>query len=316
MASKDRAQLPILQQRQSKYQKFVNLFISRFLHEDTAALKSMASDNFCDRIAFYKQKRDEFRNNPTAMAELAKWKNHCNDCDYTVLKGLIPLSCVGQKESGSKPFEKSDTWFSEFELHNDDSLVLSESTDSYIIGNLASYDRRQYPEWFDKKYTPGSITPEGQAFGHTLIVSKQRVYNVVDPDATANHSALLEKMKAHFVEFWNEGDSGKTSLLNRTKLAFDSQNDKLASEKGFASEYNALLPQITADFETMSKEFLRLKIQDFVIGVHPHPDISVGHLHMHAFPKVESLRKFSSKHHDWKTIALEAILEAEAQDHI
>ena len=187
--------------------------------------------------------------------------------------------------------------------------------DSYIIGNLASYDRRQYPEWFDKKYTPNSITPEGQAFGHALIVSKKRVYNVVDPDATAHQSALLKGMKAHFVEFWEKGDSGKKRLLDRTKLAFDSQNNKLASKKGFASQYNALLPQITADFETMSKEFLQLKIEDFVFGVHPHPDISVGHLHMHVFPILESLRKFSSKHHDWKTIAVGAVLKAEAQDH-
>lgn len=199
-------------------------------------------------------------------------------------------------------------------MHNDDSLVLSESTDSYIIGNLASYDRRQYPEWFDEKYTPGSITPEGQAFGHSLVVSKARVYNVVDPDATANHSALLKKMKAHFVEFWENGDSGKTKLLERTRLGFDSQNYKLERKKEFASQYNALLPQITADFETMSKEFLQLKIEDFVFAVHPHPEISVGHIHLHVFPKVESLRKFSSKHHDWKTVALEAVWEAEAQD--
>ncbi|MCJ1463977.1 hypothetical protein MMC07_002587 [Pseudocyphellaria aurata] len=186
--------------------------------------------------------------------------------------------------------------------------------DSYIIGNLASYDRRQYPEWFDKKYTPGSITPEGQAFGHSLVVSKKRVYNVVDPDATANSGALLKEMKAHFVEFWEKGESGKTSLLRRTKLAFESQNNKLASKREHAAQYNALLPRITADFEIMSKEFLYLKIEDFVFAVHPHPDISVGHLHMHVFPNVDSLRKFSSKHHDWKTIALAAILKAEAQD--
>lgn len=138
---------------------------------------------------------------------------------------------------------------------------------------------------------------------------------MVDPDATANRGALLKKMKAHFVEFWEKGDSGRTSLLDRTKLAFDNQNSKLASKKEVASQFNALLPQIMADFEIMSKEFLKLKIEDFIFAVHPHPDISVGHIHMHVFPSVESLRKVSSKHHDWKTIALEAIFKAEAQDH-
>lgn len=29
-----------------------------------------------------------------------------------IRKGLIPISLVGTEESGSKPFEKSDTWFS------------------------------------------------------------------------------------------------------------------------------------------------------------------------------------------------------------
>lgn len=85
LASNDQAKLPNLQQSRSQYQSFINFFTSRTHYEESAALKTMASDKSYDRIAFYKQKRDEFRNNPTAMAELAKWKNHDNDCEYTVL---------------------------------------------------------------------------------------------------------------------------------------------------------------------------------------------------------------------------------------
>lgn len=85
LVSKDRAKLPVLQQRQSQYQTFIDFFTTTLRYEESTALKPMASDNFSDRIAFYKQKRDEFRNDPTAMAELAKWKNHVNDCEYSVL---------------------------------------------------------------------------------------------------------------------------------------------------------------------------------------------------------------------------------------
>lgn len=85
LASNDQANLPNLQQSRSQYQSFINFFSSRTRYEESAALKTMASDKFYDRIAFYRQKRDEFRNNPTAMAELAKWKNHDNDYKYTVL---------------------------------------------------------------------------------------------------------------------------------------------------------------------------------------------------------------------------------------
>lgn len=204
--------------------------------------------------------------------------------------------------------------FQEFAMHNDESLILSESDDSLIIGNLASYDRRQYPEWFDAKYTPDSITPEGQAFGHTLVVSRKRVFNIIDPDATANDCSLLKEMKNHFVRFWENTHDGKERLIDRVRLAFDTQNAKLACKQDAIDNYNILLPQIESDFRRFSGEFRQLKIDEFVFAFHAYPDNSIGHLHMHVFPKLESLREFSSKHHDWKTISLKAVLEAEAED--
>lgn len=179
---------------------------------------------------------------------------------------------------------------------------------------MASYDSRQYPAWFDVKYKPGSITPEGQAFGHTLVVSRKRVFNVIDPDATANDASLLKEMKNHFIRFWEKSDNGKEKLIERVRLAFDTQNTKLASKPETINRYNALLPQIEADFRKLSIEFRQLKIEDLVFAFHAYPDNSIGHLHMHVFPRLESLRKFSSKHHDRKTISLEAVLEVEAED--
>ena len=35
---------------------------------------------------------------------------------------------------------------------------------------------------------------------------------------------------------------------------------------------------------------------------------------MHVFPKNSELRRFSTRTHDWKTIPIEAVLEAEEED--
>lgn len=192
-------------------------------------------------------------------------------------------------------------------------MILSESQDSYIIGNLASYDQRQYPPWFDPKFRPGESTPAGQGFGHTLVISKKRVFNVVDPDATANDCALLKEMKAHFISFWDT-ENGIPKLLTRTRSAFEEQNKRLATKESTLDKYWKMLPQWRSDYESLAEGFRKCKPTDFEFAFHAHPDNSVGHLHMHVFPKKLSLREFSSKQHDWKTIPLTAILEVEEED--
>lgn len=197
----------------------------------------------------------------------------------------------------------------EFKSHNDDSLVLSESPDSYVIGNMASYDGRQYPVWLDAKYSRSN--PCGQAFGHTLVISRRRVFNVVDPDATANNCALLEEMRAHFLKLWH---NDQERVIRRVRLGFDQQNQKLAGKEGTLELYRSLLPQLEADYEKLVTRFRTLSNDDFVFAFHAYPDNSIGHLHMHVFPRDEFLRQFSTKKHDWKTISLKSILEAEVND--
>lgn len=196
----------------------------------------------------------------------------------------------------------------EFESHNPSSLILSESQDSYIIGNLASYDKRQYPE-----FKPGEHTPEGQGFGHCLVIARKRIFNIVDPDATANHSALLEELKEHFVTFWKNED-GSPKLLERVRSTFEEQNTKLGKNYRNARSRKSLLHTLTKDFDVLSESFLRCKPEDFEFAFHAYPANSVGHLHMHVFPKNGDLRKFSTKSHDWKTIPIEAVLEVEEED--
>ena len=194
-------------------------------------------------------------------------------------------------------------------MHNDKSRILSSSEDSYIIGNMESYDKRQYPEWLDPKYK--TKTPEGQGFGHTLVIPRKRVYNIVDPEATANDCALIKEMKKHFVDYWKNFDQ-RRALLHSIETVFEAQNTKLGAKD--ETEFKATSPPVIEDYHEMAQKFLKLKAEDFRFAFHPHPDHSVGHLHMHVFPKDESLRKFSSKEHEKKTIPLDAVLEVEAED--
>ena len=196
----------------------------------------------------------------------------------------------------------------EFGSHNPSSLILSESQFSYIISNHASYDKRQYPE-----FKRGELTPEGQGFGHCLVIPRKRIFNIVDPEATADHSSLLKEMKEHFITFWKTED-GSPKLLKRVRSTFDEQNEKLASIDGNAESSESLLDTLMKDFDTLSKSFLRCRPDDFEFAFHAYPDNSVGHLHMHVFPKNDDLRKFSTKSHDWKTIPIEAVLEVEEED--
>lgn len=190
-------------------------------------------------------------------------------------------------------------------------MILSETPQSLVVGNLVSYDRRQYPEWFDSNYKPGINTPEGQAFGHCFVIPRKRIFNIVDPDAVANNADPVKEMREHFKTYWNE--DGKDGIISRIRLAVEGQNQNLASKKETSALYLQLESVIWKDFHRLSEEFRALGADDFVFGFHAYPDNSIGHLHMHVFPVKESLREFSTRRHDWKTISLECVLKAEKE---
>lgn len=190
-------------------------------------------------------------------------------------------------------------------------MILSETPRSLVVGNLVSYDKRQYPEWFDSSYKPGINTPEGQAFGHCFVIPRKRVFNIVDPDAVANNADLVKEMREHFKTYWNT--DGKERIISRIKLAVESQNEKLSSKKDTRARFLRLESIIWTDFQRLSEEFRALGADDFVFGFHAYPDNSIGHLHMHVFPIKESHREFSTRRHDWKTISLECVLKVEKE---
>jgi hypothetical protein len=180
-----------------------------------------------------------------------------------------------------------------------------------IIGNKHSYDSRQYPTWLDPRYEPGKNTPEGQAFGHTLVISKKRIFNVVDPDATANDCERIKEMKQHFSKFWEESQ-GWNKIIQHAKKVFDDQNKKLMEKA--PDKFEKISLELSEYFESSQQDFTKLKAHDFEYAFHPFPENSVGEIHMHVIAKKPSLRLFSAKRHDQKTIPLDVILEAEAED--
>ena len=199
----------------------------------------------------------------------------------------------------------------EYEVHYK-GLILSTSEESYIITNKASYDGRQYSKWSNGIYVPGEGTQEGQSFAHVLVIPKMRVFSVVDPDATKNHGALLIEMKEHFVKFWQSGN-GPREILHSVEATVKDENNKLVEQSRKPEDCKSLVADVLATFKEMSNEYKKLQPDDFVYAFHPFPGISVGHLHMHVFPKADKFRTVSTKRHDEKTIPLDVILEAEKE---
>ncbi|KAL8865301.1 MAG: hypothetical protein Q9198_009387, partial [Flavoplaca austrocitrina] len=199
----------------------------------------------------------------------------------------------------------------EYNVHNASHLILSESEHSYIIGNKASYDGRQYP------LPPNAKRPEGQGYCHTLVIPKTRIYNVVDPLATENDCFVLKDLYEHFQRFWLANSSiNRRLILHRARKVLDERDTALVNGKTpRPPEYtDSVRNAIFTDFDRMQYEFQVLKISDFLFGFHVFPDNSIGHLHMHVFPHNSRFREYSTKTYDHKTVPLQAILEVEAED--
>ncbi|KAI4241528.1 MAG: hypothetical protein L6R40_004507 [Gallowayella cf. fulva] len=267
-------------------------------------------ENFDELKAHYRGQRDSFRSDPRSLQELTAWKQADHDFDYQLL-GIRYYVAERLSSVYGKPFSKAfQRLHSEYALHNPSSLILSSTPHSYIIGNMASYDSRQYP------LAPTEKRPEGQGFAHTLVIPRARVYNVVDPDATKNACFLLKEMHAHFLNFWSlPHNAGKTALLARARKALLDQDAKLLSSAPHAAYTDPIRTAIFAAFEQKSVEYLHLDAdRDFVFGFHVFPENSIGHLHMHVFPSKEGLREWSTRDYDYKTVPLEAVLEVEEED--
>ncbi|CAO1605339.1 hypothetical protein XANCAGTX0491_008860 [Xanthoria calcicola] len=224
-------------------------------------------------------------------------------------KAFVHASLVGKGTEGFKPWAKADTYFSEYAEHYPASLILSESDHSYIIGNKASYDGRQYPLALTEK------RPEGQGYCHTLVIPKARVYNVVDPLATRDHCFVLKELRAHFYDFWSKMKN-REAMLARAHDALKERESALIHKGPRPAAYtDAVNAAVFSHFQRMKPAFLQLKAEeDFIFGFHVFPENTIGHLHMHVFPHDNDFREYSTRDYDYKTVPLQAILDAEGED--
>ncbi|KAL8993626.1 MAG: hypothetical protein Q9169_006201 [Polycauliona sp. 2 TL-2023] len=262
----------------------------------------------------YRRQRNSFRSDPRALPELEAWRKGDDSFDYQLLnqsgKAFIPPGLIGKGLDGLKPWAKSDTFFSEYALHNPSALILSETDHSYIIGNNASHDGRQYPLAVTEK------RPEGQGYCHTLVIPKPRVYNAVDPLATEGNCFILRELREHFLAYWSN-QTNRQAMLDRARKALEDRDAILINGKATRPpEYtNAVRTAVFSDFGNMEAEFKRLSSSsDFLFGFHVFPENSIGHLHMHVFPFHDSYRQFSTRDYDYKTVPLQAILDVEQED--
>ena len=116
-------------------------------------------------------------------------------------------------------------------------------------------------------------------------------------------------MYRHFIDFWTNND-GREKLLGSAMQSILDQDNKLRESGANLAAVNAT-EDVISDYNTLKAEYRKLTPEDFIFGFHPHPNHSVGHLHMHVFPHAEKFRQFSTKKHDFKTIPLQVILEVE-----
>ncbi|KAI4188844.1 MAG: hypothetical protein LQ346_005215 [Caloplaca aetnensis] len=288
--------------------RVLNLVLNRDLNPDlNHDLKSRFGDiaptaaKYEGLKRFYIRSRDSCNGDSKLGQELKAWKSTEDNFRYELIKGLLPRDLVGQKTKSGHTRLTTDTFFSEYKEHNDTEKILSETDHSYIIGNAASYDSRQYPD------KPDSA---GQGFGHCLVIPRQRIYNIVDPAATADDCFIIREMHRHFLDFWSKQVNRRKMLVCAKQSILD-QYTKMWEGPGRLGTEVAIKKKVLSCYRAVKKKYLKLRPEDFIFGFHPHPTHSVGHLHMHVFPHAEKFREYSTKSHDCKTIPLQAILEAE-----
>lgn len=69
------------------------------------------------------------------------------------------------------------------------------------------------------------------------------------------------------------------------------------------------MTEVQSFIDESSIKLRSLTPDDFLFAVHPAPNITIGHLHMHVLVKPVEFRRWSTLVHDWKTIPVKAAIE-------
>ncbi|THU96881.1 hypothetical protein K435DRAFT_838891, partial [Dendrothele bispora CBS 962.96] len=162
--------------------------------------------------------REAYRKDKESQENCRNYLENNNDYEYNEKwqKGLVPKALV---EAGH--YNKSDTVFTEFEKHYPEAYILSKSKSSYIIGNKASYDTRQYTAEWDPS-GQDKTTAAGMSYLHLLIIPREKVYNVVQLENTE----IIREMITHFQRFWKD-PTAVERVNNRIELAIQERNEEV-----------------------------------------------------------------------------------------
>ncbi|KAJ8456635.1 hypothetical protein ONZ45_g18645 [Pleurotus djamor] len=150
------------------------------------------------------------------------------------LKGFIPKPLVGTTIGGiptGPPWKPSDTFFTDYKIHNPPERILSESDTSYIICNNAAHDTRLYTEEVDASGQDKRAVA-GMSYMHLLVIPKERIYNAV----TIEDPAVITEYIEHFTKFWKEGYKG------RKPVAIVNEAIEFALEKRISDLEKTLVP--------------------------------------------------------------------------
>ncbi|KAL0945583.1 hypothetical protein HGRIS_014742 [Hohenbuehelia grisea] len=280
------------------------------------------------RIVDFRKLREEFKANPDAGAELAAYERGDDSHEYGVLKGLIPEALVGSSPSRSDgpSWRKSDTFFTRYQDRNPPELVLSESPDSLIIRNDKSHDVRLYEPLYDPD-SKDKTTSAGMSYLHLLVIPRTKVYNAVSVD----NAECIREMIKHFERFWLEGDAcdraiklvdqaTEDRIRTLEEAMHDGKRPEGATTEGLRDLCEAVRSSSVEFAQSLRKTSTAIRTDQksfestFFYGFHAHPNASIGHLHMHVLPFDESLRRHSTRAHDWKTIPAQAIIDVIEQE--
>ncbi|THU96273.1 hypothetical protein K435DRAFT_797506 [Dendrothele bispora CBS 962.96] len=251
--------------------------------------------------------REAYRSDKQDQENCENYLRSNNDFEYDAKwqKGLVPKPLV---QSGQ--YNKSDTFFTDFEKHYPESFILSKTEFSYIIGNEASYDTRQYTAESGQDKTATA----GMSYLHLLTIPRNKVYNVVQLTDTK----IIEEMIEHFRSFWKD-PTAIDKVNNRIELAIQQRAEEviehLNKDPDTFPERKKAWDVVMEDVERYRKECaeklhkLNVGKDGIVFRFHAGTDASIPHLNMHVLASPAEFRKYSTPDHDHKAIPAEMVME-------
>ncbi|KAF9492946.1 hypothetical protein BDN71DRAFT_1450906 [Pleurotus eryngii] len=273
--------------------------------------------NNADHINEFRRLRAEFWSIPGVYEELQAYETRDDNYKYQILKGLVPTPLVGCVTTEVGPaWQASDTFFTDFPVHNVPNRVLSSTKHSHIICNVACHDTRLYASDVDPSASDKTAAA-GMSYMHLLVIPSSKVYNAV----ALPNTELITEMRGHFQAFWRRDDS-LNKVINAIHDTMERRYIEVARAYQVAdssttprrmAHLDAVMSECrnsAASYANMLRATWNSRLQDgkdIVFGFHSHPHHSVGHLHMHVLPDDAKFRTHSTLVHDRKTLSFEAV---------